>query len=349
MKFCLIMLCAGAAAAAGLTGVQEAPLPGIRRHDPVQIARWKKRIIGIKKSGKLPIIDRQATYTEGFDIPEMKKAMDELGIALVAFAPKFTDPARGSEESLELSRRDPDYFVPTTADGSTRYWYDQKSPFMEVVEKEVGSGRYWQMGEYELKKYMSAAQAKHHRTDREGFMPLNSPRVQELFRLSSDAQIAFQIHLEPDDELLGSLEEVLGRYPRASVIWCHLGNKKYPKKETIFSPAYADRLLSRYRNLYFDLAVALPGQIYPVNGVFTNVLQDRKGTLLEEWRVILEKHPTRFVVGSDLSRNSWTDYGKIINNQKRILASLSISTAEKIAYKNAWYLITGTEWLDSQS
>jgi predicted TIM-barrel fold metal-dependent hydrolase len=319
----------------------------MRVSDKAVTTGWEKRIQGIIKKGKLPIIDTEATYGKKINIREFIEMMDEHDVALVAFAPKFTNPEKGSSDSLRLFEEYPEYFVPTTTDGTTKYWFDQSGPYIEKIEREVKSGKYYFMGEHELRHYMSPRQYKQGKTWRDISIPPDSPWVHEIFRISAESGLTFQIHHDPEDGLLKPLEKMLEKYPGAKVIWCHLGQIRYPARQTIYSPDYVDRLLTKYQNLYFDIAVALPGKEYPGSGFQHNTLQNADGTLVNQWKAVLEKHSSRFTVGSDIAPDRWdTHFPAKIEQAREILSQLSSRTAERIAYQNAWYLITGTPWAD---
>jgi hypothetical protein len=167
--------------------------------DEVAIERWEKRIKGIINAGMLPIIDTEATYGREINISRFIKFMDDLGVELVAFAPKFKDPSKGSIESLELYTKYPGYFVPTTTDATTEYWFRQSGPFIDKAEEEVRSGEYYFMGEYELRHYMSPRQYKRGETWRDVSISPDFPWMHRIFKISSEAQITFQIHHEPED------------------------------------------------------------------------------------------------------------------------------------------------------
>ena len=305
---------------------------------------WKKRIHNIKENGVLPIIDTQATYESEVDINFMIKSMDKLGVSLIAFAPKFLDPEKGSEESIRIHTLYPQYFVPTIADGTTEYWSRQKGKFIEKIENEARSGDYSFMGEFELRHYMSSRNFLANYTSRNISIFPESLWVHRIFKISSEEQLTFQIHNDPENDLLGSLEKMLAQYPNAQVIWTHLGQIRYPEKQTMYTPEYVDTLLKEYSNLHFDLAVSAPGKAYPENGFIQNTLQKISGELVFEWKELLEKHPDRFTIGTDIAGNRYTNYPEKIGNARTILLQLSQSTGEKIAYKNAWRLITGLEW-----
>ena len=305
---------------------------------------WRKRINNIKENGVLPIIDTEATYETNINIDFMVKSMDSLGVALVAFAPKFLDPEKGSIESLRLHTLHPQYFIPTIADATTEYWAKQEGEFMQKIEEEAKSGNYYFMGEFELRHYMSTQDFFLNNTQRDISISPASPWVQRVFNISSNEQLTFQIHNDPEDDLLASLERMFAQYPNAQIIWTHLGQIRYPNRQTIYSPKYVDALLKKYNNLHFDLGVSLPERVYPGTGFTQNTLQEFSGELVPKWKKLIEKYPDRFTIGSDIAGNRYEYFPQKIENARVILSQLSKSTAEKIAYKNAWRLITRTEW-----
>ena len=305
---------------------------------------WRERINSIKENGMLPIIDTEATYETDIDIDFMIKSMDDLGVALIAFAPKFLDPEKGSIESMRLSTLYPQYFIPTITDATTEYWTKQEGKFMEKIEKEAKSGNYYFIGEFELRHYMSVQDFFLNNTSRDISIHPESIWVQKIFNISSEEQLTFQIHNDLEDDLAQPLENMFSRYPNAQVIWTHLGQVRYPDKQTTYSPSYIDTLLKKYNNLYFDLGVSLPERVYPGTGFTQNTLQNLSGKISIEWKKIIEKYPNRFTIGSDIAGNRYESFPQKIKNARIMLAQLSKSTAEKIAYKNAWRLITRTEW-----
>ena len=305
---------------------------------------WRERINSIQQNRVLPIIDTEATYETNIDVDFMMQSMDKLGVALIAFAPKFLNPKEGSIESLKLHMLYPQYFIPTIADGTTKYWVEQEGEFIETIAKEAQSGNYYFMGEFEIRHYMSVQDYFLNNISRDISIHPESPWVQRVFDISSKEQLTFQIHNDLEDDLSKPLAQMFSQYPNARVLWAHLGQIRYPDRQTIYSPKYVDALLQKYNNLYFDLAVSLPERVYPGTGFTQNTLQELSGKLVFEWRELIEKYPDRFTIGSDIAGNRYESFPQKIENARVILTQLSESTAEKVAYQNAWYLITRTKW-----
>ena len=309
-----------------------------------RIAGWRERILLISGRGVLPMIDTEATYGRDISTKYMVDQMDKNGVALVCFAPNFNDPKRGSRFSLDMAAEHPDRFVPTTCDGTTDYWFRQEGPFLEVMQREARSGEFFLLGELEFRHYPSPAQYKAQKFWREITIPIDGPWEHAVFQLSAETGLAFQIHYEPEDALLAPLEKMLETYPGAKVIWCHAGQVRYPAKQSTYGPGYLGGMLSRHPNLFCDLALSEPGTRYPGSGFVHNTAQLNNGSLRPEWKALLEAHPDRFTIGSDIAPDRPEHFPIKMVQSRKLLASLSEKTAARIAFQNAWRLLTRQEW-----
>lgn len=306
------------------------------------VAAWRRRILAILGKGRLPIIDLQATYVEGrTDVPEMIEKMDALNVAQVAFAPAN---AQSGTPSLELYRRHPEYFIPTTNSGEFPRWWKDPLAFLAVARRDIDSGMYFFMGEHEFRHYPSPEQAAAGRSDRDITVDIDGPAGDALFALGAGTGIAFQIHYEIEDRLLAPLESVLGRHPKAQVIWCHLGMIRYPDRNSRYGPSYVDGLIGRFPGLHFDLAVPPPGAIYQPSGARHSTIYS-EGRLDPEWQKLIEKHPGRFLSSSDYRPAVANEYSRQISRQRElILDALSEKSRQLVAFGNAWRLLTGAPW-----
>lgn len=165
--------------------------------------------------------------------------------------------------SLELHERRPEYFIPTTADGSSPHWYRDTQGFAARLKRDLETGHYFLMGEFELRHYPSPLQYRAGRQDRDVNVPLTDPGVEAVFRLAAQTGMALQIHYEIEDELLPPLEELLERHAATRVIWCHLGQVRYPRRSRRYGPEYVRSLIARFPNLYFDLGLPGPPHVHP--------------------------------------------------------------------------------------
>lgn len=313
------------------------------------IRAWSGRIRRILGQGRVPVIDTQATFWHTIDIDSIRREMDWTGVAQVAFAPDFS---LGSATSLWLHERYPEYFIPTTADASSWHWDRWPQRFVDTVIAEFKAGGYFLMGEYEIRHYPSPMQWRAGRFDRDVTIPWDTKAVHDLFRFSEEHSVAFLIHYEIEDALLPPLEEMLARYPRARVIWAHLGQVRYPDRAKRYGPRYVQSLIARFPSLHFDLgSMVFPGHVYPGSGARDMILFEFTGLapygghLKREWRDLLDAHPERFLAASDIDGGRWEQFAMIIDRLRYlVLGELSERSKHLIAYQNAWRLVTGEPW-----
>lgn len=327
-------------------------------------ALWRERIDSFLAQGVIPIIDLESSMSRKDgerDLPAALKAMDEAGVALMALdgyqaETGETGGYRWGYYIHELVNAHPDRFILATNGGTNSNWFKGKGGdprhFMDQTEAQARTGDYPIMGEFEFRHYMSSSQCKAGRTDRDVTIPMTSPNGQRLFALSRDTGLAFLVHLEPEDQSLKELEEMLAAYPGAKVIVCHFGQIRHPDRESRFSAAYARDLLGRFPNLYFDLSVGEPGRHYPCGKVLDTVLWEtkgkgQKGKLKPEYRKLLGDYSTRFVSGFDFGGGR-KELDRFIPeraaNIRLIIRDLPESAQRDIAYRNAWKLLTGSDW-----
>jgi len=307
-----------------------------------QIKLFEKKIRESLKNGVLPIIDVEYHHGGKIEIDSLIKRMDANGVALTWLG---QNEKHGSEESLRLNALYPNRLVPTTVHGDGKLWHGSDKGFLEKLAKDVRSGKYFAMGEFEARHYPSST------NNRDVHMPVDSEAMQVVFQLSSETGVPFLIHHEAEDELLPELERMLAKYPKAKVIWCHVGRNRNPVTWKRFRTADTVReLLKKYPNLYFDFLASKPGHIYPETGYVEGIMYDVSSSdvsLNIEWKKVIEDFPDRFVLGSDINTGRFDNYDRVMDTYRTIiLKGVKKDVAEKIAFKNAWKLMSGEAWRD---
>jgi hypothetical protein len=313
----------------------------LKRNEQIRI--FEKRIRELIVKGMLPIIDVEFHYGQRIEIEKLIKRMDENGVALTWLAP-CGDWGR-SEVSMALNELYPDRIVPTTVSGDGKLWHSSDRWFLRKLATDVRSGRFFAMGEFEGRHYHADPS-----TSPDAHMPVDSKAMKVVFELSEEKSIPFLLHHEAEDKLLPELELMLRRYPGAKVIWCHMGRNRNPNTWKKFRKAEAAReFLQKYPNLYFDFLESPPGARFSgyVEGIAYKI-SSQGVTLDPEWKEVIEEFPDRIVLGSDaapLRFERW--YDRVFNDHRSIiLQNVRKDVAEKIAYKNAWKLMTGENWGD---
>ena len=308
------------------------------------IAAWKSRIEAILARGRLPIIDVQATYIANqTNAAKIIGQMNDLDVAQIVFA---AAAAPDSSPSFDLHRANPTHIIPASNSGEFPRWWTGPEKFVDGLARDLATGRYFMMGEHEFRHYPSPEQVDAGLTQRDITIDITGAAGQALFKLSEETGIAFQIHYEIEDGLLPALETMLVRHLDAKVIWCHLAMIRYPDRSTIYGPAYVSGLIEKHPGLHFDLASPPGHNIYKPSGARDGTLFESGSTSLRaEWKAVLEKYPDRFLAASDYRPPVEQNYPRAIAHQRNILEQLNADARQRVAFKNAWRLITGTAWV----
>ena len=311
-----------------------------------QIKTFEARIRKIQQTGTIPIIDVEFHYRqEQMDVGTIIDTMDRNGVALTWLGPM--DLKNWSEIALRLNKLYPDHFVPITAHGHT-HWNNSNSNFLNDLDKKVRSGKFFAMGEFNARHYPADPSQV---PGGDSYVPVDSQAFEILFNVSSDTGVPFLLHHEAEDRMLPELERMLTKYPNAKVVWCHFGRDRNPGTWTKFmTPDGPREFLNKYPNLYFDLDQANPGGNYFMTGYVDAIMYDTTQSppiLKPEWKQLIEDYPDHFVIGSDASDLRIVNYDRVIDTMRNsILSEMPKDIAEKIAYKNAWKLMTGEDWTD---
>jgi hypothetical protein len=142
----------------------------------------------------------------------------------------------------------------------------------------------------------------------------NGPVARKLMALAEEKNLAVLAHV--DDvaiDLLMANTPSKGRSVR--LIWAHAGIGGTP-------PARVDELMARYPLLMGELSYR-PG------------LTCEDGRLCSEWRELLLKYPTRFMIGSDTWVNQrWLYYDELMKGYRTWLGDLPPAAARRIGWEN---------------
>lgn len=143
-----------------------------------------------------------------------------------------------------------------------------------------------------------------------GVEPADRALLAEIARMAVERKIPLHVHSGAQPvELFYALE------PAITVIWAHAGMSE--------PPAVIGPLMDRFATLYADTS-------YREHSILGD------GALDPEWKALLLRHSTRFMVGSDTWVNGqWARYGEIIAGNRAWLSLLPREAAENIAFRNA--------------
>jgi len=138
----------------------------------------------------------------------------------------------------------------------------------------------------------------------------NGPVAKKLMQFAEQNGLAVLAHV--DDV---AIDLLLAHAPKTRLIWAHTGIGGTPV-------ARVDALLAKYPQLMGELSYR-PG------------LTCDEGRLCPEWRALLLKYPTRFLIGSDTWINQrWLYYDDLMHGYRRWLGDLPPAVAHRIAWDN---------------
>lgn len=260
-----------------------------------------------------PLLDAHLHYNEEawsgqvgpHPVGDVLARMQRNGVSAVVVNSRPNDGTRALADAGEATREAGVTVIPfvrlyrNRADYSN--WFNDDSIYTMVqaeLARGTPAGPYRGLGEFHLYDSVNA----------------NGPIAKKLMVLAEERGLAVLAHV--DDvaiDLLMANTPSLGQ--RARLIWAHTGISGA-------SAARVDALLTRYPLLMGELSYR-PG------------LTCEGGTLCPEWRALVLKHPTRFMIGSDTWVNQrWLYYDQLMQDYRLWLGDLPADVARKIAWDN---------------
>jgi hypothetical protein len=119
---------------------------------------------------------------------------------------------------------------------------------------------------------------------------------------------------------VGEVEIALKRHPRTRMIWAHAGISR--RIVIANHTEIVARMLRAYPNLTVDLSWVIFEQELAPGGVLDT-----------RWVSLIEKYPTRFVIGSDIV-GVFNQYKSTVQRYYLLLDALKPETAKKVAHDN---------------
>ncbi len=205
------------------------------------------------------------------------------------------------------------------------------------IRENLDAGRCAGVGELGLRHYdkrWSRGGGQH-----EVILPLDHPLVHEVLAVANVHAVPVLLHIEPvyRPRSIDNLtrikrwyKEVCRKYPRARLVAAHTG---------MMSPADLEELLLSCPNLFADFKV-LHNRGSVIGFADLHGVNDLEFRFFEHWTAMFEKHPDRFIFGSDWKEGRrrgyrGRSYRKHINRVRKMIGALPPSVQEKLAYSNA--------------
>jgi len=257
---------------------------------------------------------------------------------------EFGDGELSDDLQQRLLASYPDRFIPVGNGARPPALTEASNKFLDAQEAAVAGKEIMLLGEYEIRHYPSPRELKRGKTNRDVRIPIDGPIGHRLFSISEKTGISFQIHYEIEDELLAPLENMLGQYPEAKVIWCHLAQVRYIERASRYTPAYVETLIKRYRNLHFDTAFGDFNSVYPLSNQHHARVWAADGSLKPEWRDLIAAYPKRFLSALDLGGDRVERIAEYDQKHRNFLSRLPVDTRHRVAYRSAWSLLFDEEF-----
>ena len=325
----------------------QADIPLHQAERAAQLAAYAAEIRRSLAAGVLPIIDVEHHWGGKLPLERLIAKMDDNGVALTWLG---QNEKNGSSRALDEAAKFPSRIVPATIHGDGPRWHGRDPLLLDELARDAKSGQYYALGEFEARHYVSST------NNRDVHLPVDSPSFEAVFSLAEETGLPMLLHHEAEDALLPELERMLARHPKAHVIWCHMGRNRNRSTWTkLPTPDGVRNFLRRYPNLFFDLNQAKPGSRHRGTNQVDAVLYDTdpgKGgdnqpdtKLNAQWLELLEEFPERFVIGTDVNTGRFDEYSRVVETFRLlVLRRLNRAAAERIAFRNAWRLMSGEEW-----
>lgn len=160
----------------------------------------------------------------------------------------------------------------------------------------------------------------------------NNEALARVYHLAAENDLPVMLHSnitskrERNPLYLHEVEEPLRNHPHVHFIWAHAGTSmelhRHQKKLEFLLPTLA-RLLDDYPNLYIDLSWT----------VLRPYLLDEQGKPDAQWLKLVERHPERFMLGSDMV-GRFESLGESLHDFDSFLDALPEAVARKVARDN---------------
>jgi len=160
---------------------------------------------------------------------------------------------------------------------------------------------------------------------------IDSPGITQLLDIAKRWNGFVQIHAEDDVNSVKELSNIATQYSTVPIILSHC----------LFTPnsALIDELLSKHPNFYCEMSARN-------ESMYGNYLAKQRAekfgwivfddqNLKPDWKALIEKHPTRFMVGTD-NYNPSVDTRKVVRQIRQgLLRNLPLDVAKLVASENA--------------
>ncbi|MBI3026321.1 MAG: hypothetical protein HYY66_11725 [Candidatus Tectomicrobia bacterium] len=292
-----------------------------------RIALYERTLRAYLAAGRIPILDVGASLAEWRDTDRLVREMDAAGVALAA----VTAP---EEKTIwEAAGRHPGRLLPLTTEAPESVWARGEGEYLPLLRRQLDRGA------LAIGPLRAAGLASGEAGQRRILV------LEAVLGLAAERRAPLILDMPPGDADVGRLDRLLAAQPGARVVWTEAGH--LPRVE--MNPGYGHALLRalslRHANLSFALGTLPPPGPSPVIRPRRHVLYDPGGRLAQEWQAVVDSRVDHFLTGGSPGAGSAPAYARwMLGYRRAVLEALTPASRPRVAYQNAWRLLTGTDW-----
>jgi hypothetical protein len=163
----------------------------------------------------------------------------------------------------------------------------------------------------------------------------NDPSLDEIYDYAASVGLPVWMHNDigttsmRDPIYLHEISSAVSTHPDTRFVWCHAGQGRNLNITTLRSDV--DGMLGKNKNLWIDISWL----------VYDTVIAPG-GKPKDEWVMLIEKYPDRFMIGSDKTGSFGAAYGREMGKYKPLLSVLRPATARNLAHDNLARILMGS-------
>jgi hypothetical protein len=276
-----------------------------------------------------PLFDAMAQLESRMPV-RLPAALDKSGVARMALFARLHRKRNGESEVWALKRGYAQRFVMGTPKSFDQRG-DLSESFVEQTLSSLQDKRFQFVGEILFAHTDKSHGA--HTADGERYVAPDGKNVTRLLAALEGRNIPVMAHWEVYawERDWAAFHELYSRFPRVTFIWPHAGFASADQVRTVLSS-------------HANVVVTLSKKEKDPDGVadeekremLDDAAVDSCGTLLPEWRELLEKFPDRFMFATDAHKDfRWARYVEVVKRWRRILGQLPEPLAQALAWGNA--------------
>jgi len=322
---------------------------------PAPDIQWKsieldaeRPVRALSKSYKGPIIDTHVHFLKGLDNGGVPDVLKKINIAKINRVLVLPTPNEGINRYKQANASERRRFVELGGEKAGRLCGSTElTTWMDDANRDGYSETDWQERLSRLKDDLEQGHClgigeigPYHFAKKPGMaeieFPFNFKPMMDVVALAAQKQVPLDVHAEPmtvagksyERQIFSGLALWFAKHPDLKLILSH---------SAMTNSANLRALLKRYRGLMVNFKIVKIGgnllwdQLQPITNLDL--------ALFEDWALLMEDFPDRFMVGTDSRFGSKQYQGKryrrSIKKIRQILGSINKKAAKQIAYQNA--------------